>query len=290
MNARKESKVPRLFGILMLLGGCGMLALAIFGHARGGGESPWYVWLFPWPFLAIGVGGILYGKLSARAAIRSTPTQDDLGRVILPGGTGRVRDAIPVVVGAIAMNCLAWTFVGVAWQEWAKGKAPWILLLVTGGAVVAGAAVAWRSLQQVLGCFAPTFDLCLEPSPRKGGATSFQWHRRRGTWPVRQFTFELVGVKTIQSAAGQSPSQTVTDRFHREELANVPCPEERSASPIPISLPSVALEAGASLEWGIQLQARYRCGLVVRDGYTLPLRNLDRCDLPMLDLPERRVG
>lgn len=217
--------------------------------------------LLPLVFVAIGLGGVLWGirrlRQAASAATASRSPTSDGAPMAGGGGTGLnppvdngegepgelkpssgpLKTFLWMLFFALFWNGLVSVFVVQAIQEWSRGRRPWMMSLFLVPFVLVGAVLVGIVVYSFLKLFNPRVHLRVSNvRPRLGETVRVRWRLTGRAGRVQRLRVSLEGV---EEAVYRRGTQTYTDRetFYEQTLAEVVSPTEIREGEVHLSLP-----------------------------------------------------
>jgi len=252
--------------------------------------------LFPLPFLAVGIVGMIWALKKRRAekarlidpisgsqSQHTEPVTRDLSDRILSAGKTRWINLFAALFICAFWNGIVSVFVGIAWSAWRKGHPETFLMIFLIPFVLVGAVLFLVLARRLLMVFLARFELRLTPGTLKpGGTATLTWKRLGGFGQPKSIALRLSGSESATTQNGKN-SSTATSIFHDEVLADIPLSSISANRPIAIKIPENAVPTfrGSSnkLVWTLRMDITLPGFPKITDEYEIDVRPLRRDEL-----------
>ncbi|MEO1858245.1 MAG: DUF3592 domain-containing protein [Rubritalea sp.] len=241
--------------------------------------------LFPLPFIAVGVGGLIFGlkkqkkkkALSASAILREKPNSSGQSpfRSSFRKEFSPRKKRIGWIFGALFIaafwNGIVSVFVFQAVESWKRNDPDWFLTLFMTPFVLIGLALLLHVFYRILACFNAAPILTLAPAEiTLGEATQLEWKTLSGEHKISHFAIYLVSEEEAHYRRG---TNTVTDTsvFYEQVLLDTKDPRKvrRGESEILLSsdlMPSWKSSNNA-IKWSLRVRGEISLWPDIKDNY-----------------------
>lgn len=240
--------------------------------------------LFPLPFIAIGVGGLIFGlkknkkkSLSANAKLRepskhsgASPFRSSHRKQFNPRGK-RIGWIFGALLIAAFWNGIISVFLFQAIPTWQKGDPDWFLTLFLTPFVLIGIGMILHVFYRILACFNAAPVLTLEPAEiTLGQATQLKWKTLSGEHKLSHFGIYLVGEEEAKYRRG---TDTVTDTsiFYEQPLIDTKDPRKVRRGETEILLNSDLMPSWESsnnaIKWSLRVRGEISLWPDIKDNY-----------------------
>ena len=248
--------------------------------------------LFPLPFIAIGVGGLIFGlkkkkkkALSAGAKLRkskprsgSSPYRSSHRKQFSPRGK-RIGWIFGALFIAAFWNGIVSVFLSQVIPTWQKGEPDWFLTLFLTPFVLIGIGMILHVFYRILACFNAAPILTLTPAEiALGQATQLKWKTLSGEHKLSHFAIYLVGEEEARYRRG---TDTVTDTsiFYEQALIDTKDPRQVRRGEAEILLPTDLMPSWKSsnnaIKWSLRVRGEISFWPDIKDNYEVTVLPAD---------------
>jgi len=240
--------------------------------------------LFPLPFLAVGIGGLLFGTgligkkqkqnagfddepraLSASKVVASIDDWDDEyeaeqqpdGPVVLKPKHSPLAKFIGIVCIALFWNGITSVFVYKVVESHLEGKPEWCLTFFITPFVLVGLLLIWGIFHSFLSLFIPRPTLTIDRARIPlGGSARLAWKFSGSAHVIRQLKITLRGQESATYRRG-TDTHTDKQKFHEEVVYETHDPLEIPEGEIEVRIPDGTMHSFRSdnnaVEWELHL-------------------------------------
>jgi hypothetical protein len=255
-------------------------------------------WLFPLPFLAIGVGGIWWAlfkkESSADTAIptRGGTTPSHLAEATPESSepqhfSGSSRGKRIAKFAGHFFFALIWCGITAFpvtffYESWSKGDPDWFLSIFVVTFGLAGLVIVGTLPHSFLAIFSPYFKIRWSGTSRAalhpGSTSKLSWEQSAGNGTMTEANFTLIGMEEATYQQG-TRSTTARSTFFKKELYTTQHPDQISHDEMEFTIPSDALPSFQSehnkIRWFLQHHVAVKRRPNVKDEIELVLHPFD---------------
>jgi hypothetical protein len=247
--------------------------------------------LFPLPFIAIGVGGLIFGlkkkkkALSAGAKLRksnaqpaTSPHRSSQRKKFSPRGK-RVGWIFGALLIAAFWNGIISVFLFQVIPTWQKGEPDWFLTLFLTPFVAIGIGLILHLFYRILACFNAAPILTLAPAELAlGQAAQLKWKTLSGEHKLSHFAIYLVGEEEAQYRRG-TDTATDTSIFYEQALIDTKDPRKVRRGEAEILLPTDQMpswkSANNAIKWSLRVRGKISFWPDIKDNYAVTVLPAD---------------
>ncbi|MEM7410049.1 MAG: DUF3592 domain-containing protein [Myxococcota bacterium] len=262
-----------------------------------------HAWLAVIPLVFFGVGALLIhqgrrrlakaeslGMLSGTAPSETRDAHDAVlpehdprsGSAPLAPESSRGMRLAGIVFAALFWNGIMSFFVYQAWQEYARGRTDWFLILFLVPFVLVGIGLVFGIGYGILALRNPKPELVAsQPTPRLGDALDLQWRFHGNAQRLQQVRIVLRGEERATYTVGTN-THTATETFMERVLADLPAPACGMGGHVRVEIPATSMHSFEAehnaVVWSLAVEGDIRRWPDVSEKY------------PIVVLPRRAEG